>query len=148
MKFSTDSVLQDSPELKNSQMLKFSDGIVGFPEFTSAEIVYKPEELPFMWLKGTGAEKLSFLMVEPAGIIPGYEIEVSESDVLVLGLTSAQEAAVFVIATLQGNPATSVTLNLIGPILVNRRTLEARQVVVLNSHRYSARHPLIQTTEG
>ena len=36
------------------------------------------------------------------------------------------------------------TVNLIGPILVNRRTRIGRQLVIANHSRYSARHLLVQ----
>ena len=155
MKFSTTvepQTKEPSKELNAQECVRFPAGLVGFPEFNEAEILYKPQELPFMWLKGTGKETLSFLVVEPTGLVPGYEIDVSDQDVEALNLKSADEALVLTVATLhkkQGETQPNcITLNLIGPVLVNRRTLQARQVIISNSHKYSDRHVLFETKES
>lgn len=144
----TPSPVQEKPELNAQQKISFATGIVGFPEFTQAEIVYQADQLPFMWLKGTGQNGLSFIVVEPQGLVPDYEIEITDSDIQALNLKSVSEAMILNIATLQKGPPQGVTLNLIGPIIINRRTLQARQVIIGNSQKYSARHPLFQTKEG
>jgi len=147
MKFS--STVEPQPaELSIDQRIKFPSGLVGFPQFGEAEIIYKPEELPFMWLRATSEGQPSFLVVEPASVVPGYEIDITDADVEALGLKNANEALVLTIATLHRGPVNSLTLNLIGPVVVNRRTLQARQVIIGNAHKYSARHLLFETKEG
>jgi flagellar assembly factor FliW len=143
MKFST-ATLQEPQERAASQQITFPAGLVGFPEFTKAEIVYQPDQLPFMWLKSTEGDKLHFLVVEPVGLVPAYEIEVTDPDVDALKLSGASDALILNIATLHKNQGTKITLNLIGPIVINRRTLEARQVIIGNSQKYSARHLLFE----
>lgn len=148
MKYSSLAV-QELPELAISQKVKFPAGIVGFPDFTEAEIVYKEDQLPFMWLQGMDSNKTSFIVVEPAGLVKNYEIEISDADVAALGLKNSSEAFVLNIAALhkgsQGKPD-RMTLNLIGPIIVNRRTLIGRQIVINNSQKYSVNHLLFEAS--
>ncbi len=47
------------------------------------------------------------------------------------------------IVTLQQHSPLDATVNLIGPILVNRRTRIGRQLVIANYSKYSARHVLV-----
>ncbi len=147
MKLSATAV-QESPELSTQQRIHFPSGIVGFANFAEAELVYQPDQLPFMWLKGTGKDGLSFIVVEPNGLVPNYEIEVTDADIQALKLDSVDDALILNIATLQKGATQSITLNLIGPIIINRRTLEARQIIIGNSQKYSARHLLFETKEG
>jgi len=147
MKFATDTA-QPSQTLDAVQSIEFPGGIVGFPQFTRAEIVYQPEQLPFMWLRGTEGEPISFLVVEPAGLVPDYELELSDADVEFLGITDSTQALVLNIANVVNEGSKKILLNLIGPIVVNRQTLKAKQVIIGNCHKYSARHVLYQEEEA
>jgi len=87
---------------------------------------------------------LTFLVVEPTGLVPDYKIELTDIDEEFLGLKDPEEAMILVIATLHQGPSLRVTLNLVGPVIVNRRTRVAKQVVIANFEDYSSRHPLYE----
>jgi flagellar assembly factor FliW len=61
-------------------------------------------------------------------------------DVRSLGLEGPDEATVLSIVTVRGPD--QATMNLKGPIVVNRRTLVARQVIPVNAAEFSVQHPL------
>ena len=147
MIFSPETVTPIAEPIKKLQ-LQFPSGLIGFPGFTSAELIVQTDQHPFMWLNGTGEEKLSFIVLEPSGVMAGYEIEVAERDAEGLGLTSPQDAKILNIATVQEGPTTRITLNLIGPIIINTKTNVARQIVISNSQNYSAKHVLFESKEG
>ena len=71
---------------------------------------------------------------------PEYEFELDPATADRLGLATAEDAVVFAVVALRDRPEDS-TLNLLGPIVVNRVTYEAAQVV-LPSAGYSVRAPL------
>ena len=144
MKFSSLAV-QESPGFALQQKVVFPSGIVGFPDFREAEIIYQPSELPFMWLKGSSKDKISFIVVDPAGLVQNYEVELSDTDVESMGIKSPADALILNIATLHKGPTSRITLNLIGPIVINRSTLLARQVIIANCQKYSAQHLLFET---
>jgi flagellar assembly factor FliW len=119
-------------------------GIVGFPEYTRGELVYNPDHLPFVTMQLHGPSgSISFVVVEPFGFIRGYEPELFEADASALGLSDPSEAMVLTILTMTPGAPLEATVNLVGPIVVNRRTGIGRQVVVSNYSRYRARHPLL-----
>jgi flagellar assembly factor FliW len=71
---------------------------------------------------------------------PDYEFELDNGTAERLSLQSSEDAVVFAVVTLRDRPEDS-TLNLLGPIVVNRFTHEAAQVVLPTSG-YSVRAPL------
>ena len=88
-------------------------------------------------------DSINFVVLEPGGIIKGYEPELFDADALSLDLTDPSEAMVLTVVTLKHRVPVEATANLIGPIIVNRRTRIGRQLVISNYSRYSARHLLV-----
>ena len=55
----------------------------------------------------------------------------------------AEDAQVLNIVTVHSSRPHFVTVNLVGPVVVNRHTNIGRQIIILNWSRYSSQHPLI-----
>ncbi|MBI5688811.1 MAG: flagellar assembly protein FliW [Verrucomicrobia bacterium] len=124
-------------------------GIIGFGTYKRAELLYMPDHLPFLWMKlHRPQDHLHFIVIEPGGIIPGYQPELFDEDAEALDLRSAAEAMVLNIVTLRRQDPVEATVNLIGPIVVNRRTRLGRQLVVSNYSKYSAHYPLVETSQA
>jgi flagellar assembly factor FliW len=120
------------------------NGLIGFKDHTRAELLYVPDHLPFLWLKLHGAaDPVHFVVVEPAGLIPDYELEIFDEDAATLELESPSDALILNIVTLRQDAPSAATVNLLGPIVVNRRTRVGRQLVIANYSRFSAHHPLV-----
>ncbi len=119
-------------------------GLIGFQRYNRAELLYVPEHLPFLWMKlHSMTDSVHFLVIEPGGLIPGYEPEIFDDDAFTLDLTDASEAMVLNVVTLRDQNPLDATVNLIGPIIVNRRLRIGRQVVISNYSRYDAKHALV-----
>jgi flagellar assembly factor FliW len=123
-------------------------GLIGFTDYKRAELLYMPDHLPFLWMKLHGPETIHFIVLEPGGIIPGYEPEIFDEDALQLDLTNPAEAMILNIVTLQRQQPIEATANLIGPLVVNRRTRIGRQLVISNYSRYSAHHSLVEHSQA
>ena len=145
MKVLSENVLPGTQHLDISEFT-LPQGIVGFPNYTQATLVSHQEQAPF-WMKLKGPKgSVSFVVVEPKGLFPGYEPELFDNDALALGLAEASEALVLNILTMSPGSPGEATVNLIGPIVVNRRTRIGRQLVIANYSRYRARQPLAADT--
>jgi flagellar assembly factor FliW len=129
---------QEAPAAE--KFIQMSSGLLGFETVKNYSLLGSPEEAPFLWLKMEDEPHLSFLVVEPALIMPDYQPDISEQDVKSLGITGSEDALVLNIVTLHN--AGEATVNLKGPILINRRTLAAKQVIPVNATEYSLQHPL------
>jgi flagellar assembly factor FliW len=135
----------DSPP---SNELILPRGIIGFGSYRRAELLYLPDHLPFLWMKLCGpTDHLHFIVIEPGGIIPGYELEIFDDDAEGLDLRSSAEAMILNIVTLQRQDPVEASVNLIGPLVVNRRTRIGRQLVISNYSRFSAHHRLVEPSQ-
>jgi flagellar assembly factor FliW len=123
--------------------LVLPQGIIGFPHHHRAELLYKPENLPLLWMRLHGPDILHFVVVEPANLFPGYEPELFDEDAAQLEIADSADAMLLNIVTLNPGQPSGATVNLIGPIIVNRRTRIGRQRVLANHTRYSAAHRLL-----
>ena len=115
-------------------------GLFGFPDIRSMELVFDKEELPFMWLREKIQDGLAFVVLEPSGVVPSYAVEISDADVQVLGITGAEDTMILNIVTISADHPGKISLNLVGPIIVNRRTLVSKQCIINNHEEFSARH--------
>ena len=117
--------------------LEFPQGLVGLPDAKVATLQKLPDQEPFMWLSFEGlAEPINFLMIEPNGFVSNYSPELFDQDADELEITASGDAFVLNIVTLRDTVPASASVNLTGPIIVNRRTLQAKQVVISNYMGY------------
>ena len=120
--------------------VRFPLGILGFEAYKQFVLAHSPEEEPFGWLQVQGESRLAFLVLSPFVVVPDYCAEISDEDARFLGLQSPSDSLIYNIVTLR--PGTAATINLKGPIVINRRTLVGRQVVLVNASEYAVQHPL------
>ena len=135
-------------ETESRNQITLPQGLFGFPEIRSMDLVYDKEELPFMWLREEKKDGLAFIVLEPGGIIPNYSVEIADSDVGILGITGPEDTLILNIVTLPPDQSGKIFLNLVGPIIVNRTTLVAKQCIINNHEEFSARHLLDVGNEG
>jgi flagellar assembly factor FliW len=135
----------NASEASVTNAITLPQGLIGFPHFRRAELLYLPEHLPFLWMKVSGPSgSVNFVVIEPGGLVPDYELDLFDADAASLGLAESKDAMVLNIVTLQPNSPLDATVNLVGPIVINRRTRVGRQVVLANNHHYSARYLLVE----
>ena len=147
MKVSPDLCLNELPTGTRRQF-QLPEGLVGFPDHHSFELAILEDQAPFMLLHLKGPNVLEFVVIEPQGIIPDYELELFDEDAELLGIKHARDAIVLNIVTVPNDSPTSATVNLAGPVVVNRNTGVAKQCILANYFRYSAHHPLVESSDA
>lgn len=115
-------------------------GILGFEQMKQYLLIANPEEEPFRWLQVKDNASLAFVVIDPFLVVPDYRPDIPQADVDFLGLSNPSEAALLNIVTLHGH--NRATVNLKGPIVVNRNTGVGKQVILANASEYSVQHPL------
>ncbi|HVY68715.1 MAG TPA: flagellar assembly protein FliW [Verrucomicrobiae bacterium] len=129
-----------APVAQAEQVVQLPLGLLGFERYKRFALTSSPEEAPFLWLQVVDDADLAFLVVSPFVVDPGYSPDIPDTDAQFLGLKGPHDALVFNIVTLHKHgPA---TINLKGPIVINRHTFIGKQVVPLNAADLSLRHPL------
>ena len=72
--------------------------------------------------------------------LPDYQPDIPQADVEFLKLKQADDALLLGVVTIHNDQR--ATVNLKGPIVVNRHTHVAKQVIIANAAAYSVTHPL------
>ena len=99
-------------QTETRNQISLPQGLFGFPEIRSMDLVYDQEELPFMWLREEKKDGLAFIVLEPGGIIPDYSVEIADGDVEVLGITGPEDTMIVNIVTLPADQSGKIFLNL------------------------------------
>lgn len=126
--------------VREENIIKLPLGLLGFEEYKKFVLLAHPDEAPFLWLQVIDEPELAFLVVAPTVVTDDYEPELSDEDVKSLDLRTSEDAMLFNIVTLRGED--NATVNLKGPIVVNRRTLQGKQVIPVNAGDLPVSHPL------
>lgn len=115
------------------------DGFPGFGD-TREWVLEKDDDALFGLLRNVEEPAIGLLVAEPWDLAPGYSPDLPDADLARLGITAADQIALFVVATIAPDRQ-SVWLNLTAPITVNVETFEARQVI-LDRQGWPMRHPV------
>ncbi|MBT3567684.1 MAG: flagellar assembly protein FliW [Opitutae bacterium] len=142
MKLNLQDDLPNSSDAESATRNEVSlpQGLFGFPDIRSMELVFDKEELPFMWLREQVQDGLAFVVLEPGGIVQNYAVEISDADIQILGISGSEDTMILNIVTISSEHPGKISLNLVGPIIVNRTTLVAKQCIINNHEEFSARH--------
>ena len=116
-------------------------GLLGFEKMKEYLLIANPGEEPFGRLQVKGDTSIAFVVLNPFLIVPDYHPDIPETDVEFLGLHNPQDAMVLNIVTIHKEG--HATMNLKGPIVINRNTGIGKQVVIANGADYSVQHPLL-----
>jgi flagellar assembly factor FliW len=129
-------------EVDEDKVLTFPEGLLGFPADTTYVMIGVEDTEAYRWLQSTDDPGLSFLTVIPWHFFPDYEPEVDPVTQRDLGLDNASDAIVLCLVTVRDNESTTVTANLLGPLVVNTNSRVGRQIVLAESG-YPARADLV-----
>ena len=130
----------EKQQVNGENVVQLPFGLMGFEQVKNYVLLSRPEEEPFMWLQMLDKANQAFLVVSPFLVLPDYQPDIPTQDAEFLGLGSPADALVVNIVTLRGNG--QATVNLKGPIVINRNTLVGKQVIPNNATQYALRHPL------
>jgi flagellar assembly factor FliW len=115
-------------------------GLLGFEHLKDYLLVANPAEEPFLWLQVKDNGPLAFVVVNPFLVAPDYVPDLPQADADFLEIRDPEDALLFNIVTL--HPAGPATVNLKGPIVINRHTGTGKQVVLANASEYDVHYPL------
>ena len=130
----------ESLAVRNKNIVHLPLGLLGFESIKRYVLLENAHEAPFRWLQVLDDPGLAFLVLPTTDFFPDYEPDIATQDVEFLELSSPQDAQLLNIVTLCGK--NRATVNLKGPIVLNRYSFVAKQVVPVNSAAYSLQQPL------
>ncbi|MBI3394371.1 MAG: flagellar assembly protein FliW [Spirochaetia bacterium] len=135
-------------EVAPGAIIDFPEGLIGFRDFTSFALLNDRDESPFLWLQSTRESSLAFIVVDPSVFVKGgYQPNVSQSDLDILGVPAVSSCDVYSIVTIPQTEPEKMTANLQGPILINRQKRLGRQVISMDD-RHIVRARILQEMDG
>lgn len=121
-------------------IIRTADGLPGFEKITEWVLERGDDDAVFSLLRSVDQPEIGLLVAEPWDLAPGYEPDLPDAELARIGVTAAEQVAIFVVATIAPDRE-SVWLNLAAPITVNADTAQARQVI-LDRQGWPLRHPI------
>jgi flagellar assembly factor FliW len=121
-------------------IIHFPEGLVGWANWKHFVLLTEQdEELPIGILKSIDDPRVSLMVTDPKLVLPDYTADLTSSERQHLGLQQQEQPVLYCTLTIDGSG--EITANLLGPLVVNARTREAKQLVLADT-QYSAQHPV------
>ena len=137
-------------EEDENKIVHFAQGIPAFedePEFVI--IPYDPSS-PYVFLQSVQTPELAFLMTMPFIFFTDYEFQIDDAVVQKLSIEDQKDLLIYTLLTIPEGKVEDMTANLLAPIVINKKNMQARQVVLEKSH-YKTKHRLfpsmVETSE-
>jgi flagellar assembly factor FliW len=127
-------------EVDEKQKIAFPQGLFGF-ETIKDYVLLDAEQEPFFWLQSIEEEHVAFILINPFFFRPDYEMNIENEELLPIGITNPDKAVIFSIVTIPPDNS-GLTANLQGPIIINRDSHKAIQVVLTDS-RWKTKHDIL-----
>jgi flagellar assembly factor FliW len=128
-------------EVDEKQKIVFPEGLYGFEDYNNYVLFDAEDQPPFCWLQSVDDREIAFVLINPFLFRPDYEVSISNEEMQGIGITSPENALIFVIVTIppDGSP---MTANLQGPLVINRANMTGKQAVLADV-RWKTRHDII-----
>jgi flagellar assembly factor FliW len=130
----------DAPQrllVKPENIISMPLGLLGFEQVKQYVLLATPEEDPFLWLQMLDNPNQGFVVVPPATAVPDYTPDISQGDIDFLAIKDPADAIVLNIVTVRG---AETSVNLKGPLIINRHTLVGKQCIPTNVTAFALQH--------
>ena len=104
---------------EDTECIEFPNGLPGFESEREFVLVERPESRPFLFMQSTTSPALCFVTVPVPLLVPNYALELSADDMLTLKTDGSIGLDVLaIVCAIENQPP---TVNLLGPVVINRR---------------------------
>lgn len=128
-----------SEDVPQTMSVRFVRGMPGLEQYTRFTLIAL-DDSPAYWLQCEDEPNIALPVADAFALAPGYSFDLPAADVRALDLDNPTDALVLAVLTVPHGPG-RITANLFAPIVVNRMTWDAKQVI-LDGSRHSLRHPV------
>ncbi len=129
-------------EVDEKRAVHFPEGLLGFTERKDFVILDHKPNSPFCWLQSMDAPDLAFVMTNPFLVKDDYLGNLSPDEMAYFKTEKGRNIIVFALVTIPPGKVEKMTINLLGPLVIDAESRTGRQVILANSG-YNHRHPLI-----
>jgi flagellar assembly factor FliW len=112
------------------RVLALAEPLPGFPGHRDFALVAADGAGLLFWLQAVASDGPRFLAVPAAPFFPDYAPALPRAACAELGIADAADGDVYCLVTVPDGDVTAATANLRAPVVVNRATHRARQIVL------------------
>ena len=134
-------------EIEEQDVVRFADGIPAFEDEHEFVVLPYEEGTPYMFLQSMATPELAFLMTDPFVFFPDYSFELDDENMEKLAINSMDDVLVCTLISVPRSGVADMTTNLLAPVVINRHTMQARQIV-LEKTQYTTKHRLFPEAKG
>jgi flagellar assembly factor FliW len=131
-----------SIEVRSDQIIYLDPGLLGFIQYHRYILIEHHREAPFLWLQCLDKEGLAFVVVDPRNLLSDYQPSPLAQAMRDLKVEQAEDLKVLVILTIPPGKPQEMTANLMGPVVINLKTRQGRQIIV-EDPQYSHKHRVL-----
>ncbi|HPW68854.1 MAG: flagellar assembly protein FliW [Desulfomonilia bacterium] len=128
--------------VQEDKVIVFPKGILGFPHDTRYILFPHGEGSPFYWLQSVDDGAVAFVVMNPQLVQDDYTVAAGEGVLKELQADGISDLEVMCIVTIPPASPEKMTINLLGPIVINVSRCLAVQIVSADE-KYSHRHPIL-----
>ncbi len=133
-------------EIEDSKIINFPNGIIGFPDLTKFTLIHDDEDESgkntIRWLQSVDEPGFAMPVIDPLVVCPDYSPSVDESKVAEIGDVKDEDVLILVTVTVP-HDLTKMTVNLMGPFVINTESMKGVQTIVENSD-YPVKFPIYE----
>lgn len=119
-------------EIEDEKLIKFEQGIIGFPDLKHFALIFdadKGEKAKLKWFQSMDEPGFAMPVMDPYGMVPDYKPTVGDETWQALGELTENNTFVLVTVTVPTD-IKQISMNLKAPIIINMDTNKACQVIV------------------
>ena len=129
-------------EVEDGHIVTMPEGVIGFSEYRKYALLDHSPESPFKWFQSVEIPDLAFAVIDPFPFVPDYKVDLRKSDLAFLDAEDSSHTLILVFVSIK-RETSSVTANLLGPLVINLRNFKGKQVVLSDSP-YSSSYDILQ----
>lgn len=133
-------------DVTNKPVITFESRILGFEEYSEFYLLDMDDDSTFQILQSKDNKDICFILIDPFTIFGDYSPNIHDDDIKRLEIKEPSELLLLTIVTIPNDDYSTMTANLLGPLVFNIKTNKAMQCVVQDD-KYTTRH-LILTAQS
>ena len=131
-----------SIEVRSDQIIYLEPGLLGFTQYHRYVLIEHHQETPFLWLQCLDKADLAFVVIDPRALLSDYQPAPLVQVMRDLLVERPEDLNVLVILTIPPGKPQEMTANLMGPVVINLKTRQGRQIIVENT-QYNHKHRVL-----
>ena len=128
--------------VRSDQIISLQPGLLGFSQYHRYVLIEHHQEAPFLWLQCLDKSDLAFVVIDPRCFLPDFQPPLLSKVMQEMEVEQPEDLKLLAILTIPSGKPQEMTANLMGPVVINLKTRQGRQLILEDTH-YSHKHRVL-----